>query len=100
MNTEVCLRAVVTTFPRFFYGSRTHAVHEAFKIRTAEGRTLEVVDNVHIAPRCPVTPGDRVTIKGEYVPNGSRGPLLHWTHHDPGRVHTDGYIELNGRIYA
>lgn len=102
MNTqnEVCLGATVTSPPRFFYGSITHAMHEAFNIRTDGGRKLEVVDNVSLAPRCPVEPGDRITIKGEYVPDGSHGPMIHWTHHDPDHRHEDGYIELNGRRYA
>jgi hypothetical protein len=100
MNSEVCLNGTVTTPPRFFYGSTTHAMHEAFNIRTDHGKTLEVVDNVAIAPRCPVEPGDRVTVKGEYVADGSHGPMVHWTHRDPGGEHQDGYIDFNWRRYA
>jgi Protein of unknown function (DUF3465) len=100
MNSEVCVSGTVAALPRFFYGSITHAMHEAFNIRTDQGKTLEVVDNVAIAPRCPVKPGDRVTVKGEYLPDGSHGPMIHWTHRDPDGKHQDGYIDLNGRIYA
>jgi hypothetical protein len=98
--SEVAFGATVLTAPRFFWGARSHAVHEAFDVRADDGHRLEVVDNVSLAPRIPVTPGDRVTIQGELVPEAKRGPLVHWTHHDPGRHHTDGFIELRGRVYA
>jgi hypothetical protein len=100
MNSEVSLGATVTSTPHYFYGSVTHAMHEAFTIRTDQGQALEVVDNVGIAPRCPVKPGDHISLKGEYIPNGSHGPMVHWTHRDPDHKHEDGYIELNGRRYA
>ena len=62
--------AIVTSPPRFFYGSRTHAMHEAFDVQSAAGR-VEIVDNVSIAPRCPVRSGDNIEVRGEMV-------------HDPG----------------
>ena len=52
-------------------------------MRADDGHRLEVVDNVSLAPRVPVTPGDRVSIQGVLVPDARRGPLVHWTHHDP-----------------
>ena len=100
MYNEVTFAATVQTAPRFFYGRSSHAMHEAFDVRTDDGRRLEVVDNVKLAPRCPVQPGNRVTIRGELVANSSHGPLVHWTHHDPGHHHPDGFIELHGRVYA
>ena len=100
MNSEICFGATVVSAPRFFYGSRTHAMHEAFNVRADDGRALEIVDNLGLAPRCPVTPGDRITVKGEFVPDGSHGPMVHWTHHDPARRHQDGYIEFNGQRYG
>jgi hypothetical protein len=98
--SEVTFGATVLSTPHFFYGSNTHAVHEAFRVRSDDGHDLEIVDNVALAPRVPVVPGDRVGIRGELVPVTSRGPLVHWTHADPAHVHPDGYIELNGRTYA
>ncbi len=98
--TEVEFGAIVTTAPHFFYGRASHAVHEAFDVRTDDGRALEIVDNVALAPRVPVTIGDRIAVRGELVPNASRGPLVHWTHHDPAHIHPDGYIELDGKRYA
>ncbi len=97
---EVTFSGTVLDRPHYFYGSNTHAMHEAFDVRTDDGRRIEIVDNVKLSPRVPVSPGDRVDVRGEFVPNGSHGPLVHWTHHDPAHVHTDGYIEFNGRRYA
>jgi Protein of unknown function (DUF3465) len=91
--------ATVASAPRFFYGSRTHAMHEAFDVQSAAGR-LEVVDNVGIAPRCPVRAGDNVEICGELVHDPGRLPVVHWTHHDPAHHHSDGFIRLRGRLYA
>lgn len=91
--------ATVSSAPRYFYGSRTHCVHEAFDARTAAG-PVEVVDNVGIAPRCPVRPGDRVEVCGEMVHDPGRAPIVHWTHHDPAGRHPAGFIRLRGRLYA
>jgi hypothetical protein len=91
--------ARVASPPHFFYGSRTHCVHEAFEVQSSAGR-VEVVDNVSIAPRCPVQPGDRVEIRGEMVHDLGRPPVVHWTHHDPSNRHPDGFIRLRGRLYA
>lgn len=100
MNSQITFSGTVTSPPHFFYGTRTHAVHEAFDVRADDGRSLEVVDNVALAPRVPVVVGDRVAICGELVPDAKLGPIVHWTHHDPAHVHPDGYIELDGRRYA
>jgi hypothetical protein len=89
----------VSSPPRFFYGSRTHAMHEAFNVRSNAGE-LEIVDNVNIAPRCPVQTGDRIEVRGEMVHDPGRLPVVHWTHHDPAHRHPDGFIRLHGRLYA
>jgi hypothetical protein len=98
--SEVAFGATVTSPPHFFFGANTHAMHEAFRCRSDDGFSLEIVDNVRIAPRVPVGPGDRIRVQGELVPQGRRGPLVHWTHHDPGGHHPDGFIEFGGRRYA
>jgi hypothetical protein len=98
--SEVAFSGTVLDAPRFFYGTNTHAMHEAFDVRSDDGHRVEVVDNVKLAPPVPVAPGDRVSILGELVPETSHGPLVHWTHHDPAHVHADGYIDFNGRRYA
>ena len=91
--------ARVLTVPRFFYGSRSHSVHEAFEARSSAG-VVEIVDNVSIAPRCPVQPGDCIEVRGQLVHDPGKPPLVHWTHHDPGHRHPDGFIRLRGRLYA
>ncbi|MGZ3497952.1 MAG: DUF3465 domain-containing protein [Vulcanimicrobiaceae bacterium] len=96
---EVTFPATVLSEPRFFYGSRTHAVHEAFDAQTRAGR-VEIVDNVAIAPRVPVHTGDRIEVRGEMVHDPHRPPVVHWTHHDPGGNHQDGFILLRGQVYA
>lgn len=96
---EVTFNAQVTTAPHFFYGSNTHHMHEAFDAQTAAG-PVEIVDNVDIAPRVPVQPGDRIDVRGEMVHDPGRMPVVHWTHHDPGGRHEDGFIRYRGRVYA
>lgn len=96
---RVDFAATVSSAPRYFYGSRTHCLHESFYARSAAG-PVEVVDNVDIAPRCPVQTGDRVEICGEMVHDRGRPPIVHWTHHDPNHHHPDGFIRANGRLYA
>jgi hypothetical protein len=98
--SEVAFSGVVASPPHFFYGRNTHAMHEAFDVRSDNGQRVEIVDNVKLAPRVPVAVGDHVSICGELVPETSRGPLVHWTHHDPAGAHPDGYIDFAGRRYA
>jgi hypothetical protein len=86
--SEVAFSGTVLSAPHFFFGSNTHAMHEAFDVRSDDGYRIHVVDNVKLAPRVPV------------VPDASRGPLVHWTHHDPAHVHEDGFIDFAGRRYA
>ena len=97
---EVTLTGTVTTEPTFFYGTHTHATHEEFGLRTGDGSDYTVIDNVDIAPRIPVHPGDQVEVHGELVHDRGRAPIVHWTHHDPGGRHEDGYIILDGQRYA
>jgi hypothetical protein len=98
--SEVAFDATVTSAPHFFFGSNTQAMHEAFEVRGDDGTAVEIVDNVKLAPPVPVVPGDRISVVGELIPDTERGPLVHWTHHDPAGVHPGGYIEFNGRQYA
>jgi len=101
LPTEVDFSATVTSAPHFFYGTNTHAMHEAFTCRSDDGTALEIVDNVKLAPRIPVQSGDRIAVRGELVHDrGSGSPLVHWTHHDPAHRHVDGYIDFAGRRYA
>lgn len=96
---EITFEASVTSNPSFFLGARTKRMHEDFRAQTAVG-PVEIIDNVGIAPRIPVQPGDRIQVRGEMVHDPGRIPIVHWTHHDPGRHHADGFIRLRGRVYA
>ncbi|MBC5810343.1 MAG: DUF3465 domain-containing protein [Candidatus Eremiobacteraeota bacterium] len=96
---ELQFSGTVTDRPQFFYGRHSHAEHEAFHVRSEDGVTVDVVDNVTLATPGGGRAGDRVTVRGEFVP-AERGPLVHWTHHDPAGRHAAGFIEWNGRRYA
>ncbi len=96
---EVSFHAQVTSNPHFFYGSRTRCEHEAFDARTAAG-SVEIVDNVDIAPRIAVRPGDGIDVRGEMVHDPGRLPVVHWTHRDPAGRHAPGFIRFQGRVYA
>jgi Protein of unknown function (DUF3465) len=96
---EVMFDARVTSAPNFFFGRRTKCEHEAFNAQTSAGE-VEIVDNVSIAPRVPVQPGDRIQVRGEMVHDNGRPPIVHWTHHDPHGRHPAGFIRLQGRVYA
>jgi len=98
-TAEVDFSGTVNSAPRFFYGTNTHAEHETFGVSTASGN-VQVIDNVDLAPRVPVVPGDRIDVRGEYVCDPGKGPIVHWTHHDPAHHHPDGFIRLRGQLYA
>lgn len=96
---RVDFEATVAGAPHFFTGRRTGCTHEAFLAQSSAG-PLEIVDNVDIAPRCPVQVGDRVEVCGEMVHDPGRAPIVHWTHHDPRGMHPGGFIRLHGKLYA
>ncbi|HEX3467158.1 MAG TPA: DUF3465 domain-containing protein [Candidatus Elarobacter sp.] len=97
---QVDYSGTVITPPVFFFSKHSHHVHEQFDVRGDDGATFRVVDNVSIAPRVPAQPGDHVAVRGDLLHVGGQPPLVHWTHHDPGHRHRDGFIELGGRTYA
>ena len=97
---EVRYTGTVTTPPIFFTSRHSHRTHEQFDVRGDDGSGFRVVDNVSIAPRVPVQPGDRVTVQGELVRAHVTPPIVHWTHHDPGGRHPGGFVSLDGRVYA
>lgn len=96
---EVTFAARVSSAPRYFFGSHTLCEHETFRAQTCAG-PVQIVDNVALAPRVPVRPGDLIDVRGEMVHDPGRLPVVHWTHHDPEGRHPDGFIRLRGRIYA
>lgn len=96
---EVDFNGQVTSNPRFFFGTHTHAWHESFGVQTQAG-PVQIIDNIALAPRISVHPGDRISVRGEMVHDPGKMPVVHWTHHDPSHRHPDGFIELRGRVYA
>jgi hypothetical protein len=96
---RVDFQATVASPARYFYGSPSHCLHETFRAVTPAG-PVEIVDNVDIAPRCPVSVGDRVEVCGEMVHDRGKPPVVHWTHHDPAMRHPGGFIRLHGKLYA
>jgi len=90
--------ATVSSQPSYFLGTHTHAIHEEFNAQTVAG-PVEIVDNVSLAPRVPVHPGDSIEVRGEMVHDPGKLPVVHWTHHDPAHRHADGFIRLRGRVY-
>lgn len=97
---EVQWSGTVASAPTYFRGSRTHREHEQFDVRKDDGSLFRVIDNVDLAPRVPVVPGDRVTVRGELVHDRGRPPIVHWTHHDPRGNHPGGWIDYAGSRYA
>ena len=73
--------------------------HQRFIIELNSNQTLLVSHNLDLAPRIDILSlGDRVEFFGEYDWN-NEGGVIHWTHHDPGGVHVDGWILHNNIIY-
>ena len=97
---EVAFAGRVLDAPHFFFGTKTQCEHEAFDASTVAG-PVEIVDNVGLAPRIPVHPGDRIEVRGEMVHDSDRTePIVHWTHRDPAGRHIDGFIRVHGETYA
>ncbi len=73
--------------------------HQRFLLRTGTGQTLLVAHNIELAPRIvDIAEGDTVRFYGEYEWN-EKGGVIHWTHHDPGGDHPDGWLEHRGQRY-
>jgi len=73
--------------------------HQRFIIRLAGATQSVLIDNnVDVGQRVPASPGDQVTIHGEYIWN-DQGGLIHYTHHDPAPGHEGGWIDRNGVRY-
>lgn len=73
--------------------------HQRFLLELNNGLTLLVAHNIDLAPRIDgLKAGDTVAFFGEYEWN-NQGGVMHWTHHDPGRRHVDGWLKHAGRTY-
>ena len=86
---------VTSILPDDTQGSR----HQRFIIRLASGQTLLIAHNIDLAPRIAnLRVGDHVNFYGQYEWN-EKGGVVHWTHHDPGGRHEDGWVNHGGKLY-
>jgi hypothetical protein len=98
-SADVIVAGTVTSRPTFFFGHQTHAWHERFSIVTEHGVRVDVIDNVSLAVRVPVEPGDVVAVAGQYIPKRTGG-IIHDTHRCPGPGwHRGGWIQWHGHRF-
>ena len=73
--------------------------HQRFILKLASGQTLLVAHNIDISqPIKSLQKGDVVEFYGEYEWN-NKGGVVHWTHHDPGGRHANGWLKHNEITY-
>lgn len=72
--------------------------HQKLILRLASGQSLLLAHNIDLADRVPARVGDLLSFRGEYE-FSEEGGVIHWTHHDPGGRHEDGWIQLGERKY-
>ncbi len=73
--------------------------HQRFIVQLKTGQTILIAHNIDLAPRIfSLKVGDEVGFFGEYAWN-EKGGTIHWTHRDPNRYHTAGWIKHEGRVY-
>jgi hypothetical protein len=73
--------------------------HQKFILELDNGQTVLVSHNIDLSPRLDdLEKGDTVEFFGEYE-YSQQGGVIHWTHHDPQKIHADGWLKYKGRIY-
>ena len=76
--------------------------HEGFLLHLSgsagRGLTVRVEDNVDLTGPIPLSEGQNVVVRGEYIFN-ERGGILHYTHRDPRGRHISGYVLVDGKFY-
>ncbi len=73
--------------------------HQKFIVRVNKDLTVLIAHNIDLAPRVKgLKKGDSISFYGEYEWN-QKGGVIHWTHHDPGKKHPDGWLQHNGKKY-
>jgi hypothetical protein len=73
--------------------------HQRFVLELKTGQTILIAHNIDLAPRIiSLEVGDEIGFFGEYEWN-EKGGTIHWTHRDPNRHHTAGWIKHEGRVY-
>lgn len=79
-------------------GARHQRFLLAIDLEPSPTDSVLVAHNIDLAPRVPLSTGDVIRLYGQYEFN-DRGGVLHWTHHDPGGRHAEGWIEHEGVLY-
>jgi uncharacterized protein DUF3465 len=73
--------------------------HQRFIVELKSEQTLLIAHNIDLAPRIDeLALNDQIEFFGEYEWN-DQGGIVHWTHHDPEKIHIDGWILHNNNIY-
>ncbi|MEE9493621.1 MAG: DUF3465 domain-containing protein [Gammaproteobacteria bacterium] len=83
---------------RLLHDDNIGSRHQKFIIRQNDGSTLLVAHNIDLAKRIPLQKGDSIKLRGQYETN-DRGGLVHWTHHDPMKSGSAGWIEHQNKRY-
>jgi hypothetical protein len=77
--------------------------HEGFLVHlrgaAGHGLTVRVEANVDITGPIPLSAGNDVEVRGEYIYD-ERGGLIHFTHHDPRGTHPGGYVRVGSLVYT
>jgi hypothetical protein len=76
--------------------------HEGFLLHLSgsagRGLTVRVEDNVDLTGPIPLSEGQNVVVRGEYIFD-QRGGVVHYTHRDPRGRHVSGYVLVDGKFY-
>ncbi|OAL78656.1 hypothetical protein AY606_08600 [Acinetobacter sp. SFB] len=73
--------------------------HQKFILELGNGQTVLVAHNIDLSPRLDdLKKGEIVQFYGEYE-YSDQGGVIHWTHHDPQKNHTNGWLKYKGRTY-
>jgi uncharacterized protein YdbL (DUF1318 family) len=73
--------------------------HQKFVARLSNGKVVQIVSNLDMCERIPVSIGDVVSVGGEFIWT-KNGGLVHWVHRDPKGIRKDGYVALKGKFYC
>jgi hypothetical protein len=76
--------------------------HEGFLLHlrgaSGHGLTVRVEDNVDLTGQVPLSEGEDVEVRGEYVYDANGG-VIHYTHRDPSGRHAAGFIRAGDTLY-
>lgn len=72
--------------------------HQRFLLKLSNGGTILVAHNIDLAPRVPLSPGDVVRVRGEFIWN-QKGGVIHYTHRSTSRARQGGWIRFRSLFY-